>query len=157
MTTPRESDEGVALIGLVFETASGLRRFAGPKWEQDWGLPGQSFEILVRLVRAPGTRLRMSDLAARSSLTRSGLSRAVDRLNEAGLVVRESCDEDRRGAFARLTPQGRKKTLAALRCHQAEVEQLLDGLLERRERELLAAMLGRLRDGLSSRPCPRET
>src|SRR5271166_2746329 len=94
-----DPDDPVTLIGLVFESASGIRREVGPSLERDYGLPGQSFEVLIRLARSPGGRLRMTDLAAQTALTPSGLTRAVDRLAEAGLVNREACSNDRRGSF----------------------------------------------------------
>ena len=81
----------ITLVGLVFETASGLHRMVGPPLERQCELAGQEFEILVRLTRTPGRRLRMSDLAAQTDLTPSGLTRAVDRLSSAGLVTREAC------------------------------------------------------------------
>ena len=62
--------------------------------------------MLIRLARTPGNRLRMSDLAAQTSLTPSGLTRSVDRLEDTGLVARRVCPEDRRGSFAALTLNG---------------------------------------------------
>src|ERR1035438_2936747 len=66
----------ITLVGLVFETASGLHRAVGPPLERQCELAGQDFEILIRLTRTPGGRLRMSDLAAQTDLTPSGLTRA---------------------------------------------------------------------------------
>ena len=75
--------------------------------EAERSLSSQSFDVLIRLARTPGSELRMSELAAQTSLTPSGLTRSVDRLQEQGLVARRVCPEDRRGAFAVLTPAGR--------------------------------------------------
>ncbi len=140
------SEDPVTLMGLLLETTTGLRRIAGPKWEEDFHLPPQSFDVLVRLVRSPGGRLRMSDLAAQTSLTPSGLTRAVDRLEDAGLVDRETCPEDRRGAFARLTPTGTQRIEGALSCHRDHLDSLLDGVLSTGELALLVELLRRLRD-----------
>ncbi len=136
----------ITLAGLVFESAAGLRRQVGPSLERDYGLPAQSFEVLVRLARSPGRRLRMSDLATQTSLTPSGLTRAVDRLCEAGLAERQSCPEDRRGQFARLTAAGTARMVAALECHRSRLEEVFDGLYEKKEREVLLRLLERLRD-----------
>jgi MarR family 2-MHQ and catechol resistance regulon transcriptional repressor len=133
-------------MGLLLETATGLRRIAGPRVEQDYRLPSQSLDVLVRLARSPGGRLRMSDLAAQTALTPSGLTRAVDRLTDAGLVDRETCPEDRRGAFASLTPVGAERMQGALHCHREHLETVLEGVLTTGERALLVAMLRRLRD-----------
>lgn len=139
----------VGLAGLLFESATGLRRLAGPRFEQAHDLPHQSFDVLVRLARSPGQRLRMSDLAAQCALTPSGLTRAVDRLSEAGLVARDSCAEDKRGSFASLTPLGRERMDRALCYHATMLEEILDGALAREEQELLMELLARLRDRLN--------
>src|ERR1043166_9577121 len=65
------------------------------------------YEVLLHLRRAPGGRLRMQDLAASILLSQSGVSRLVDRMEQAGLVERTSCDTDRRGTFAQITAEGR--------------------------------------------------
>jgi DNA-binding MarR family transcriptional regulator len=75
------------------------------------GLTLGEYEVLVHLSEAPGTALRMSELASRLLLSRSGLTRRVDGLVQAALVARQPCDDDGRGAMAVLTPNG----LAALR------------------------------------------
>jgi len=146
--TPARADEvdRITLVGLVFETASGLHRAVGPPLERQCELAGQDFEILIRLARTPGGRLRMSDLAAQTDLTPSGLTRAVDRLSEAGLVSRQACPEDRRGAFAALTDAGEARMRQALDLHRAQLTQLLDGLLDPGEELALVATLRKLRD-----------
>lgn len=136
----------VTLVGLVFETASGLRRLVGPTLERDYHFPPQSFEVLIRLARSPAYRLRMSDLAAQTALTPSGLTRAIDRLVEAGLVCRHACPQDRRGAFAALSEDGATKMEMALGCHRRQLNELFDGILDAGERAQLTLLLRRLRD-----------
>lgn len=67
------------------------------------------FEVLLRLSWTQGGRMRLRDLADASLLTRSGMSRLVERLELIGLVSRETAPEDARGAYAVLTPEGRKR------------------------------------------------
>jgi DNA-binding MarR family transcriptional regulator len=99
--------------------------------EAQHGLPLSSFEVLVRLADADGERMRMCDLADSIVLSRSGLTRLVDRLERDGLIVRESCPSDARGAFAHLTPRGREILGAARATHIAGVRELfLDRLSE---------------------------
>jgi DNA-binding MarR family transcriptional regulator len=74
--------------------------------QRDSGIPHTYYEVLVRLSEVPGRRLRMSELANRSLSSRSRLSHAVARLEEAGWVRRETCDTDRRGQLAFLTDEG---------------------------------------------------
>lgn len=136
----------ITLVGLVFETASGLHRALGPLLERQCELAGQDFDILIRLARTPCNRLRMSDLAAQTALTPSGLTRAVDRLNQAGLVDRQLCAEDRRGAFAALTEAGKERMNAALCLHRQQLAELLGGVLDADEERALLSALGKLRD-----------
>jgi DNA-binding MarR family transcriptional regulator len=85
--------------------------------QRDSGIPHTYYEILVRLSEAPGRTLRMSDLAFASLSSRSRLSHAVARLEEAGWVRRETCDTDRRGAWAVLTDDGFTALAAAAPGH----------------------------------------
>ena len=88
---PTADENDLTTVGLFFETHAGLTRELGRRLERETRLSVQWFEVLLRLFRTPGHRLRMSDLAAQTTLTPSGLSRAVDRLERAGLVTRETC------------------------------------------------------------------
>ena len=71
------------------------------------GLPLAWFDVLVALAGAPEGRLAMNQLSDSVLLSKSGVTRLVDRMARAGLVARASCPSDRRVVFARLTPQGR--------------------------------------------------
>lgn len=74
-------------------------------------LPLSSYDVLIELYEAPERRLRMHELAQRVVLSRSGLTRLVDRLEAEGFLTRDRCGTDRRGAYAVITEQG----IAALR------------------------------------------
>ncbi len=110
------------------------------------GLSIGDYAVLVNLSEAGGFELRMSDLADRLLLSRSGLTRRVDGLVKAGLVSRRACPSDRRGALAQLTPAGLQRLREAAPTHVAGVRRYLidalgnlDGLsagLERIERVL---------------------
>ncbi|MBI1877180.1 MAG: MarR family transcriptional regulator, partial [Chloroflexi bacterium] len=71
-------------------------------------LPLHWYDVLIELVEAPEQRLRMHELATRVVLSRSGLTRLIDRLEQEGLLRREPDSTDRRGAFAILTERGRE-------------------------------------------------
>lgn len=75
------------------------------------------YEILVHLSAEPSGELRMTELAARTLVSRSGLTRRLDRLVEAGLVSRRTCPTDRRGVLAVLQPAGRARLEAAAPTH----------------------------------------
>ena len=85
--------------------------------EAETGLPLTWYDVLLQLDHAPGGRLRMQDLASAVVLSKSGLTRLVDRMEQAGLVERETCPSDRRGTFAAITPQGRRRFVAAAPSH----------------------------------------
>ena len=89
--------------------------------QSDAGIPMAYYEIMVRLSEAPDRRLRMSDLSGASYQSRSRLSHAVARLEEAGWVERQACPTDRRGAYAVLTDEGFAVLEAAAPGHVAQV------------------------------------
>lgn len=94
------------------------------------GLPMSYYEILVRLSEQTDHRLRMSELARSSQSSRSRLSHAVARLEEAGWVTREACPTDRRGAFAVLTEKGLNALAGAAPGHVASVRRHLFSRLD---------------------------
>jgi DNA-binding MarR family transcriptional regulator len=75
------------------------------------------YDVLVQLAAAGERRLRMSELADGLLLSRSGVTRLVDRLETAGLVERVSCDTDRRGQWASLTDAGHARLRDATPTH----------------------------------------
>jgi MarR family 2-MHQ and catechol resistance regulon transcriptional repressor len=147
-------DDDLTTIGLFFEAHAGLRAVFERRLEADSGLPVQWFEVLLRLVRTPGGRLRMSELAAQSSVTASGLTRVVDRLCEAGFVVRESCPEDRRSLYATLTPDGRARIEAAVPAHLLHIREVVGSILSPTEMEQFGVILRKLRDTLNPSAAP---
>ncbi len=88
------------------------------------GLPLSSYEVLLYLADSGTGRMRMSELADSVLLSRSGLTRLVDRLERDGLLKRVQCEQDARGYFAEITPEGRELFRAARHTH-------LDGVRER--------------------------
>lgn len=139
-------DDRLTLMGLFAEGYKGLSARLERGLDQETGLSLQWFELLIRLARSPGHRLRMSDLALQTGLTPSGLTRAVDRLAEMGLVERVACPSDRRGAFAALTDAGLARITGAVGPHLRHLEENLTGLFSADEREQLAGLLRKLRD-----------
>lgn len=73
------------------------------------GLPLTWYDVLLELYNAPDRRLRMSDLGERVVLSRTRVSRLVEEMASAGLVHREANPDDRRSAYAVLTPEGLKR------------------------------------------------
>jgi DNA-binding MarR family transcriptional regulator len=143
-------DERLTTVGLLFESAAGLRRVLERRLEAESSLSSQAFDVLIRLARTEGTELRMSELAAQTSLSPSGLTRSIDRLQDQGLVTRRVCPEDRRGAFAVLTPAGRALMDGAIPDHVTHINELLGDVYTAEEEETLSSLLRTLRDHLTS-------
>ena len=85
--------------------------------QEEQGLPLTWYDIMVHLSEAPGNRLRHQELANSVLLSRSGVTRLVDRMVEAGMVRRESSPEDRRASYVVMTEQGIQKLEAAAPGH----------------------------------------
>ena len=89
--------------------------------ESRHGLALSSYQVLRQLGGAERGRMRMCDLADTIMLSRSGLTRLVDRLEREGLLQRVSCSHDARGAYAVVTEAGRERLRSARETHRATV------------------------------------
>lgn len=138
-------DPRLTAMGLLTETYKGLSAVLAPQVKEH-GLNDTEFEVLLRLVRSDGYRLRMSDLAAQTGLSTSGITRVVDRLERAGLVCRETCTSDRRGFWAALSPEGEQRIRGTVDGHVALVEQNFTGQLTNEELAALTDALRKVRD-----------
>ena len=93
--------------------------------QEDRGLPLLWFDVLAQLIQSPEEgRLRMRDLAGSVLLlSRSGLTRLVERMEREGLVIREHSLEDRRNVYAVITPKGRTTLERALPGHRSGIQE----------------------------------
>jgi len=114
------------------------------------GLSLSSYEVLLFLADSPGGQVRMSDLADSVLLSRSGLTRLVDRLERDGLVRRESCPSDLRGFNALITDEGRKLFAAARRTHLAGVRDRFADRFTDEELRVFAALWERVQPGAAT-------
>jgi DNA-binding MarR family transcriptional regulator len=111
-------------------------------------IPLTWYDVLVALWEAPGQRLRLSELADAVVISRSGLTRLVDRLEAAGYLRREPCPGDRRGAYAVLTPAGRAAQLAAWPVYARGIAAYFAQQLTEDEAVVLREALGRVEAGV---------
>jgi DNA-binding MarR family transcriptional regulator len=109
-------------------------------------LPLTSYEVLLQLAQGPAGGIRMSDVAERVLLSRSGLTRLVDRLEREGLVERRSCPSDARGQLALLTERGREVFAEARSTHLAGVRRAFLDRFSASELEELAGLWARFGD-----------
>jgi DNA-binding MarR family transcriptional regulator len=113
-------------------------------------LPLTSYEVLLFLHDAPEGRLRMSELAEGVLLSRSGLTRLVDRMERDGLLRREPCEEDARGYFAVITDTGRERFRRARATHLDGVRENFLEHFSRQELDTLAELWERLVPGATT-------
>ena len=145
-----DDDEIVLWWGLVIEGyLTSQSRLMG-EIQQRFGLPPAQFDILVRLVRTPGHRMPMSELARQAALSSGGFTKVADRLESAGLITRVPSESDRRVTHATLTAAGRRLALRArAACAEILRESVLTPLGEERSRAL-ADLMRLLRDSSST-------
>ena len=113
---------------------------------EEQGMALTDYDVLVQLAGADPQRLRMSELADRLLLSRSGVTRLVDRLVADGLVERVTCDDDRRGQWASLTDAGYARLRGATPTHLRGVAHHFLDRLRDDELATLERALGRLED-----------
>ena len=138
----------------MLRTHATLTKALDAQLEAEHHLPLSSYEVLMHLFDADGQRMRMSDLADTVILSRSGLTRLVDRLEREGLIERQSCPSDARGSFATLTAAGRRKLAAARATHLAGVRSLFLDHFTPEEQEILGAAWERVLPGITDAPGP---
>ena len=146
---PLAPDELAAWRGFLRVHAAITRQLDSELVERH-GLSLSSYEVLLFLAEAPRGSMRMSELADSVLLSRSGLTRLVDRLERDGLVKRAACPSDARGANALITPAGRRAFAAARRTHLSGVRQRFLGSFSAAELLTLAALWERIEPGAAA-------
>jgi DNA-binding MarR family transcriptional regulator len=144
LTRPERSALGLwdGLTGAALILRAGVAELL----DGELGILPEEADLLLRLSEAPEQRLRMADVSRALRLSKSGVTRLVDRLAERGLVVRAACPSDRRVVYAGLTDEGRRAAAAAAPALAAGVARQLAGRLSPEDLDLLTASLRRLTD-----------
>ena len=140
------SDDQVAAWRAFVRAQSVVLDVLARELEAERQMPLTFYDVLVHLSEAPEGRLRMRELAGAVLLSRSGLTRLVDRMEHAGLVSREACPSDRRGAYAAITGAGRAALRSAWPVHARGVEEHFVRHLTPEEIEVLRVALTRIAD-----------
>jgi DNA-binding MarR family transcriptional regulator len=116
------SSERLRAWRLYFESALALIDVLDAELERDAGIPLRWYDALVHLEETPDG-LRMNELAERILYSKSGFTRVIDRMEDAGLVRRVRPENDRRSILVVLTEDGRKTVESARRHHRQGIEQ----------------------------------
>ena len=141
--TERQERERAALdLWAELTSATGsVRARLSELLDTELGIVPEEAVLLVRLSEAPEQRLRMADVSSTLRLSKSGVTRLVDRLAGRGLVVRAACPSDRRVVYAGLTDEGRRAAAAAAPAMAAGVAQQLAGRLSAADLDALTAAI----------------
>jgi DNA-binding MarR family transcriptional regulator len=118
------------------------------------GLSAPDYDVLSNVSEAEGRRARLGDLAARMAWSRSRLSHHITRMERRGLVTREDCASDGRGAFVVLTDAGLRAIQDAAPGHVASVRRHFIDLLSREQLDALAEISQTVVRRLSDEPPP---
>jgi DNA-binding MarR family transcriptional regulator len=118
----------------------------------DLSLP--AYGVLLTLAQSEGQQVRLNELADRVFLTKSGLTRLLDRLEERGLVARRACELDKRGFYAALTAAGKRTFRSAAPRHYRGIASRFADQMNASERETLTRVLGRIADANATEGSP---
>lgn len=141
---PRPAADHVAAWRALLTAHAELTERVDAALREAGVVPLRWYDALLCLYVAPGRRLRLAEMARAALLSRSGLSRLVDRLEGAGLLVREPCEDDARGAYAVLTPAGLEALRRCWRVYGPQIESLVGRRISRVEARTLTVLLDRL-------------
>jgi DNA-binding MarR family transcriptional regulator len=119
--------------------------------QRERNMPLTWFDVLAQLEGAPQGRMKMRDLADSVLLSKSGVTRLVDRMERAGLIERGPCPTDRRIVYASITREGRKRFAAAAPVAIRGVDEYFTGPLEPGERKALVSALTKIQDAATAR------
>jgi DNA-binding MarR family transcriptional regulator len=147
--SPTDEDRERAALGLWAELTAitgAVRTRLEQRLDAELGVLPEEAELLARLGEAPEQRLRMADVSWSLRLSKSGVTRLVDRLAERGLVVRAPCPKDRRVVYAGLTDEGRRAAALAAPAVAAGVAEQLAGRLSADQLDALTASLRAMRE-----------
>jgi len=140
-------DPRITAMGLFSEAFVGLTARLSCQIARH-GLSMIEFEVLIRLGRSPDGQLRMTDLSAQTSLTASGVTRVIDRLERDGYVSRMACPTDRRSLYAVVTRSGRDRLAAILPEHIELIDEWFTGRLNPQDLEATLSGLRTVRDAV---------
>lgn len=118
--------------------------------QNDSGLSLADFDVLVQLTDRPDPRMRVGELGQALQWEKSRLSHHVARMQRRGLVLREDCPDDARGAYIVLTEQGRTAIEQAAPTHVETVRKLVFDPLTADDVEALASIADRVLEQLNT-------
>jgi DNA-binding MarR family transcriptional regulator len=145
---PSADDGSLGAWRAFIQTHARLIRQLDEELQAAHNLSLAEYDALLQLVNAPDRRLRMSVLADRVLLSRSGITRLVDRLVAEGMVERFACPTDARGSMAAITAAGVSRLRAASKTHLEGVRRYFLDVIAAEDQAVIERSLGRVSAGL---------
>jgi DNA-binding MarR family transcriptional regulator len=136
----------LAVWRALVDTTAELRRILGAQLQQDTGLSPADYQVLLALSEADGRHLRSSQLAAAIDWERSRLSHHLARMERRGLIRRDDCATDSRGAEVFMTEDGAGLFRRATAPHARAIKKYFADALTPEQFDALADILQALRD-----------
>lgn len=137
-------DERIRIYGMLHETHARIERVCEVTLQRKVGISGAVHEVVLRLARTPGHRLRVTELGAALDVTTGGATRLVNRVVAQGFAVKEPDPDDGRVQWVVLTDLGRDVAERATRLHLADLERELFSRLTDTDRAELVRILTKL-------------
>lgn len=154
MTEP--TDEERVLWRTFFVMRRQLDLNLERRLQSDAGISGADFEILISLAEEPGQRRRSGQIGDIIGWEKSRVSHQITRMEQRGLVARETCDDDARGVWVRLTAEGRRAAARAARDHGAAIREYFFDALDESEKAALLTISKKVLDTIDPPLCAEE-
>jgi DNA-binding MarR family transcriptional regulator len=148
VTGQRLTTRELAVWRSLMDMTTDLRRILGAQLQQQCGLSPADYQVILALSEAAGRRMRSSELAATIDWERSRLSHHLGRMERRGLIRRDDCATDSRGAEVSLTEDGAGMFRRATVPHARAIKKYFADALTPEQFEALADVLAALRDHL---------
>lgn len=143
----RPDNARVAVFGNFLRAHQQVSEILNQSLVKERGLQLSWYDVLLQLSASGEDRLRLQDLANRVLYSRSGLTRLIDRMEAAGFVKREPCEDDKRGTYAVLTPLGKRELRRAAPTHLRGIEEHFLSKLSADEIAVIGEAMARLLEG----------
>ncbi len=144
MTSINTQNTHLQMWRAFLQTHSTVVKYLERRMQEQHGLPLAWWDVLLQLADGPEGRLRMGELAESVLLTRSGITRLVDRMIADGLVSRESCPGDRRGYYAVITQKGKDIIELVGPDHSKDAWEVFLGHINEEEADLMEKIFSRV-------------
>jgi DNA-binding MarR family transcriptional regulator len=137
-------DDRFVLWPMLLETHALLIDLLEGELDEIGGLPLTWYDVLVQLEMSSEGRLTMKELSRSVLLSKSGITRLVDRMERAGMIARDACPSDRRVVYAKVTDEGRALFKKASPVHHRGIVEHFTSYVTKEEAAAMKSALGKV-------------